>query len=57
MLNIGYLWIVVQIESNIGLRCIPRHLYPRFTEFPAFSVDPGLGFLDLHWVPIIAYCS
>ena len=37
-----------------GKRIIPE---TRFTEFPALSVDQGLGFLGLHWRLMIDYFS
>ena len=50
------------IESIIGLLCRQRKAQSegerimsetRFTEFPALSVDRGLGFLDLHRRPML----
>ena len=41
-------------SQSEGKRIMPE---TRFTEFPALSVDPGLGFLGLHRIPVFDYFS
>ena len=55
-----------KIESIIGFRCRPRNHYPRVNRkcqkrglpsFRHYQLTRGLGFLGLHWRPMINYCS
>ena len=44
----------VQTEKSQGKRVMPE---TGFTKFLALSVNPRLGFLGLHWRPMIDYFS